>query len=145
MLKSANDKTYSSFGAAAREHKQLFYNDAGILLAMATADDALFGYNSLEDIRKQKIPAGQDELVLRFKDSALNLPILRKCTKTSGVADDIMSKSSFTSIFKSTLTNAGYFCGLSIHAIRRQLGKDVDSKFPPACQMNSSRSTLMKY
>lgn len=74
MLKSANEKTYSSFSAAAKEHKQLFYNDAGILLAMATADDALFGYNSLEDIRKQKIPAGQDELVLRFKDSALNRP-----------------------------------------------------------------------
>jgi hypothetical protein len=44
-----------------------------------------------------------------------------------------MPKSSFTDIFKSTLTNAGYFCGVSIHAIQRQLGKGVDSKFICAC------------
>ena len=96
---------------------------------MAIADGALFGYDSLEDVRRQKIPARKDEVILRFRDSALDRPILRKCTKTGGVTDDPMPKSSFTSIFKSTLTNTGYFCGLSIHAIRRQLGKGVDSKF----------------
>lgn len=42
----------SSFGVAAKEHEKLFYNDAGFLLAVAIADDALFGYESLEDVRK---------------------------------------------------------------------------------------------
>ena len=50
---------------------------------MAIADDALFGYKSLEDVRAQEIPSGQDELVLRFKDSALERPILRKCRKAA--------------------------------------------------------------
>ena len=118
----------SRFGAAAKEHEKLFYNDAGFLLAMAIADDALFGYESLEDVRKQKVPDGEDELVLRFKDSALEQPVLRQCTKTGGVTDEPMPRSSFTSILKSTLTNAGYLSGPSIHAIRRQLGKGVDSK-----------------
>ena len=121
--------TLTSFGAVAKEHGKLFYNDAGFLLAMAIADDALFGYESLDDVRKQRIPVGEDELVLRFKDSALEQPVLRQCTKTGGVTDEPMPRSSFTSILKSTLTNAGYLSGPSIHAIRRQLGKGVDSKF----------------
>lgn len=50
----------SSFGAATKEHEKLFYNDAGFLLVMAIADDALFGYEFLEDVRAQEIPAGQD-------------------------------------------------------------------------------------
>jgi len=131
LLLSADGEALFSFGAAAKEHEKLFYNDAGFLLAMAIADGALFGYESLEDVRAQEIPSGQDELILRFKDSALERPILRKCTKTGGVTDDPMPKSSFTAIFKSTLTNTGYICGPSIHAMRRQLGKCVDSKLVP--------------
>ena len=96
---------------------------------MAIADGALFGYNSLEDVRWQRIPAGKDEIIFRFKDSALNQTVLRKCTNTGGVTEDPVPKRFFTSIFRSTLTNAGYFCGLSIHTMRRQLGKAVDSEF----------------
>lgn len=128
LLPVADHATRFSFGAAAKENGKRFYNDAGFLLAMAVADHALFGYESLKDARKQEIPEGEDELVLRFKDSALDRPILQQCTKTGGVTDDPMPKSSFTSILRSTLTIAAYFCGPSIHAIRRQLGKGVDSK-----------------
>jgi hypothetical protein len=60
-----------SFGAATKDHERLFYNDAGFLLAMAIADNALFGYESLGGCTAQEIPSGEDELVLRFKDSAL--------------------------------------------------------------------------
>ena len=82
--------------------------------------------------RPQKIPVGKDEDILRFKDSALDRPILRKYTMTGGVSMDPLPKSAFTSIFKSTLTNAGYFYSLSIHAIRRQSGKAVNSECPYA-------------
>ncbi|OAG42721.1 AdoMet-dependent rRNA methyltransferase SPB1 [Fonsecaea monophora] len=128
-VKNNRDPENIVFGAAAKDHERLFYNDAGFLLAMAIADNALFGYESLEDVRAQEISPGKDELVLRFKDSALERPILRKCTKTGGVTDDPMPKSSFTAILKSTLTNAGYLCGPSIHAIWRQLGKEVDKRY----------------
>jgi Protein of unknown function (DUF3435) len=118
----------ASFRAAAKEHEKLFYNDAGFLLAMAVADDALLGYDSLEDVRRQEIPEVEDELVLRFHDDALERPVLRRCTKTSGVTDDPMPQGAFTNVLKSTLTNAGYLSGPSIHAIRRQLSKGVDSR-----------------
>jgi hypothetical protein len=130
LLQLLTVKLDSSFGAAAKEHRRFFYNDAGFLLASAIADNALFGYESLEDVRKQEIPESDDELVLRFKDSALERTILRQCTKTGGVTDEHMPKIAFTNILKSTLTNAGHICGPSIHAIRRQLGKGVDSKSP---------------
>src|ERR1700761_2149458 len=116
---------HSSFGAAAKEHKRLFYNDAGFLLAMAIADGALFGYDTLDDLRQQVIPAGKDEVILRFKRSSLDRPILRKCTKAGGVTDEPMTKAAFLDILRNTLVNAGYFCGASIYAIRRQLGKGV--------------------
>jgi hypothetical protein len=130
FLPGADDTVHSSFGAAAKEHKRLFYNDAGFLLMMAIADGALFGYDTLDDLRQQVIPAGKDEVILRFKESALDQPILRKCTKAGGVTNDPMPKGAFLAVFKSTLINAGYLWNLSIHAIRRSLGKGADSKYP---------------
>jgi hypothetical protein len=70
----------------------------------------------------------KDEVILRFKDSALARPILRKCTKAEGVTEDPMPKATFIAVFKSSLSNAGYFWGLSIHAVKRYLGEGVDSK-----------------
>ena len=93
---------------------------------MAMADGALFGYNTLADLQEQEIPAGDTETVLRFKESMLDKPILRKCTKAGGVSDEPMPRSAFTDILRNTFRNAGYLCTTSIHAIRRQLGKKVD-------------------
>ncbi len=44
----------------------------GFILAMAIANGALFGYRSLEAVRKQEIPVGKDKVILRFRDSALD-------------------------------------------------------------------------
>ena len=43
---------------------------------MAIADGALFWYESLEDVRAQEIPSGQDEPILKYKNSALERTIL---------------------------------------------------------------------
>ena len=84
----------------------------------------------MNDIRKQEIPPGENELTLRYTDAAVDRPILRKCTKAEGVTDEPMPKSAFLAIYESTMKNAGYLCGTSIHAIRRALGKKVDGKNP---------------
>jgi hypothetical protein len=41
-------------------------------------DKALFGYNSLDSLLEQKIPLGQDELLLRFNDDALDRFVFRR-------------------------------------------------------------------
>ena len=128
-VKNNRDPENIVFGTAGREHEQFIYDDTGLLLTMAMADRALFGYETFADLQEQEIPAGQDELVLRFKDSVLDKPILRKCTKVAGVTDEPMPKSAFTDIFRSTFRNAGFLCATSIHTIRRQLGKKVDELY----------------
>jgi hypothetical protein len=97
-------------------------------LAMAIADKALYGIESLEDLLKIEIPAGQDELELFFKDSILNLPILRRYTKEKGTIEEIIPKSAFLRIFRAMIRKTGYFYGTSIHAVRRYVGKKIDGK-----------------
>lgn len=115
---------------------------------MALADEALFDYKTLADVQRQKILPGDNELELRWKDSALKRPILRKCTKYGGVSDEPMPKAAFVDIFNKTLTNAGYMCATSIHAIRRALGKKVDGRettisYFALLTMSIQRNTLL--
>jgi hypothetical protein len=51
-------RTHPSFGVAGNEHEKLVYNDATFLLAMAITDGALFGFESLDDLKKQENPPG---------------------------------------------------------------------------------------
>lgn len=125
-VKNNRDPENIVFGTAGREHDRFIYDDSAFLLTMAMADKALFGYETFADLQEQEIPPGENELVLRFKEAMLDKPILRKCTKASGVTDEPMPRSAFSDILRNTFRNAGYLCTTSVHAIRRQLGKKVD-------------------
>jgi hypothetical protein len=127
-----------SFGSTGKEHPKLIYNSTAYFVAMALADGALYGIESVEDLLKMEIPAGQDEIDLIFKKSVLDLPILRNCTKEKGTTEEIMPTSAFLRIFRAMMKKAGYMCGTSIHAIRRYLGKKVDGK-------SRSRKPLLVY
>ena len=52
----------------------------------------MFGIESLDDLQKLEIPPGEEELILSFKESALDRPILRKCTKGKGTTEEKMPK-----------------------------------------------------
>jgi Protein of unknown function (DUF3435) len=99
-VKNNRDPKNIVCGAIGKEHDKFVYIDAAFLLAMAIADGAFLGFESLNDLQRQQIPSGEKELILRFKDSALNLPILRKCTKADGVTDEPMPKAAFTEILE---------------------------------------------
>ena len=77
-----------------------------------------------------EIPLGETELILKFKDDALDRPILKKCTKAKGVTDEPMPEAAFLDIHESHMKNTGHLDGDSIHGIRRGLGKKVDGKIP---------------
>jgi hypothetical protein len=97
---------------------------------MAIADNVLVGIKLVKDLQALKIPPGEDELRLIYAEGTEDKVILRKCTKAEGVTDAPMPKSAFLAIYQNSLKNAGYFCGTSIHSIRRGLGKKVDGKIP---------------
>jgi hypothetical protein len=55
----ANRKGLYSFGSAAKEHPKLLYNSTAYFLAMAIADNALFGIDSLDDGNEWIRPASE--------------------------------------------------------------------------------------
>lgn len=99
---------------------------------MALADKALYGIESAADLWDMNIPDGDDALRLRWKDEALQLPILRNATKADGVTNEPLPQATFERILKSVLKLSGYFGTATIHAIRRSLGKKLDGKWPRA-------------
>ncbi|KAK5332099.1 hypothetical protein LTR93_001104 [Exophiala xenobiotica] len=76
-------------------HDMFLYNDTGFLLTMAIADGALFGVNSLEDLESERIRWGENVLHLRYNESHMKKPMLRKCTMDGRVTDDPMPKQAF--------------------------------------------------
>lgn len=125
-VKNNRDPENIVFGTALHEQEQLMFDDASFFLALAFFDQAIFGYQTLNDLRQQRMPEGQNELTLRFREEVLDKYVLRQCTMAGGLSDQKMSQSAFTSILTSTMHNAGYSHNPGIHAIRRGLGKKVD-------------------
>lgn len=130
-VKNNRDPENVVYGSAQKEHDKLVFNDTMFLLVMAVADGALFGFDSLEQLQKFRIPKGKMQKELRYKEEAMERPILRNCTKPGGVSKEPMTKDAFQSIWKSTLSNADYFIQPTIHSIRRGLGKKVDENYTP--------------
>jgi hypothetical protein len=117
-----------SLGVTGKDHAKLVYNDTAILPTMAIADDVLVGIKSVEDLQALEIPPGEDELRLIYAEGAEDKVILRKCIKVEGVTDVLMPQSAFLAIYQNGLKMAGYFYRISIHRIRRYLGKRIDGK-----------------
>ena len=97
---------------------------------MAISDNALFGITSVKALQQMEIPSEQDELILVYNEDVKDTYVLKKCTKAKGVTEEPMPKSAFCAIFQALMKIIGYFCGTSIHAIRRYLGKKVDGEGP---------------
>lgn len=95
---------------------------------MALADKAIFGMNSVNDLREQQIPPGDKYLHLRWNDPALDKPVARKATLNLGVTDQPLTGCIFGRIFKGVQCLSGCFRLATIHALRRALGKVVDGK-----------------
>jgi hypothetical protein len=92
----------------------------------------------LKDLLEMKVPVGQNEMNLIFKDCVLDLPILRKCIKGEGTIKELMPKHAYTRILRAGLRKAGYFVEATMHAIRRFLGKKVDGKPVPLKPLSSA-------
>lgn len=114
---------FCRYGASTSQHGKLLYDDTQYLLALAFADKAFWGIDSPKDFWQLQIPPGENELLLRWTESAERLPILRNATMQQGVSEGPLTKKTFDRIIKSVLNSSGYFGNATIHAIRRYLGK----------------------
>ena len=117
------------FGASTSQHDILFYDNTQFLLALAIANYAIWGVNTLDDLWQLQIPDGDDELPLRWNDSVIYLPILRNAIMRDGVTDKPLLKRTFDRILKSVFNLLGFFGPATVYAIRRFIGKKVNGKF----------------
>lgn len=60
------------FGTALQERGKPVYDDTAFLISMTFADKTLSGFNTLANLQIQQILKGQNEVVLRWRESALD-------------------------------------------------------------------------
>ena len=126
-------KSYAHrYGASTGQHGTLLYDDTQYLLALALADNAICGIDNLDDLWQLQIPDGDEELLLRWNDSVRELPILRNATMQRGITEEPLPKWTFDRTLKAVLNLSGYFGKATVHAIRRYLGKKVNSQWAQA-------------
>ncbi|KAF7504465.1 hypothetical protein GJ744_002202 [Endocarpon pusillum] len=113
-------------------HDQFIYDDDSCLLAMAMAGNALAGFNTLADLQEQKIPPKKDHVEIKFRQEVLDKPILRKCTMAGGVTEELMTRAAFSEILQATSVAAAFASNVTVHVIRRGLGKKVDTLYTEA-------------
>ncbi|EAW09702.1 uncharacterized protein ACLA_039170 [Aspergillus clavatus NRRL 1] len=99
-------------------------NGALYILALALADGALWGFTYPEEVFEQRIPEGENELVLSWKDEARDRCIVRSVT-AKGVSEDPLVKEKYQSDLRKILTWISFFITATVHAMRRKLGKAV--------------------
>ncbi|KAI2844070.1 hypothetical protein CBS12448_9977 [Aspergillus niger] len=128
FVKNNQDPENTIFGTAIWDCDEPIYSGALYLLGMALADNALFGFSSAAEVFEQRIPEGEDELVLRWNDEARDRCIVRG-TSASGVSEDPWTKERYHEGLSRCLANAGYFVTATTHAMRRELGKAVRAKY----------------
>lgn len=109
------------------EHPRFFYNEIAFLLALAFADSASIGVSLLVELWDLEFPHGEGKIPLLWTASVIDKPILRTIGPPS-VTEEPMNQSAFSRIFSTTVKNVGYSCSVTIHAIRQNLGHEVDSK-----------------
>lgn len=71
---------FRRYDASTRQHRKLLYDDIPYPLALALADEAFWGIDSVEDFWQSQIPSDESELILRYTDTVKCLSILRNAT-----------------------------------------------------------------
>ncbi|KAF5857607.1 hypothetical protein ETB97_005536 [Aspergillus alliaceus] len=130
-VKNNKDPENTIFGTAIWDCNEPIYSGALHLLALALADNALFGFSNPEEVFEQRIPEGEDELVLRWNDEAKDRCIVRGVTAEK-VSEEPLTKEKYQEGLRKILVNAGYFVTATVHAMRRELGKAVQDKYSSA-------------
>ncbi|GKT92451.1 hypothetical protein Ct61P_10301 [Colletotrichum tofieldiae] len=87
FVKNNRNTENDTFGSSARDHDVLLYCATALLLSLAFADDAMFGFDSLQSLYELEIPEGDNEIILRWNEDVLDLPIVRSIARDGTVTE----------------------------------------------------------
>ncbi|PWI65590.1 hypothetical protein PCL_07009 [Purpureocillium lilacinum] len=123
-VKNNPDPENTKFGVTGREHPLLRYNAVFFLLQLAFVDGALDCELFLEIMR------GKGDGPIPWHDAWQDVPVCRAVDR-QGVLHPTkaMGDGAFMGIFKGLLGSEYSYDSVSMHAIRRELGKQLDERY----------------
>lgn len=113
-------------GIGIRDSNRPQFASGYLLLALALTHGALFGVDTVDDLAKFDLSAG--EVPLRWKNEFLEKTVLMNVT-ADGPQETPLTKQKFSFCLRQIFTAAGYFGELAtVHCIRRNLGKKIEGE-----------------
>ncbi|OQD85679.1 hypothetical protein PENANT_c009G09656 [Penicillium antarcticum] len=128
-LKNNRDEKYTVFGIGIRDSNKPQFASGQLLLALALAHGALFGIETLSDLEECDLSNG--EIPLEWKESFKTKPIFRNVT-ADGPQEIPLTNKEFSSYLHQIFDAAGYSEHPTIHCLRRNLAKEVESRYGSA-------------
>ncbi|KAJ6019330.1 hypothetical protein N7522_001397 [Penicillium canescens] len=128
-LKNNRDEKYTVFGIGIRDSNKPQFASGQLLLALALEHGALFGIETVADLVDCDLSNG--EMPLEWKESYKTKPIFRNVT-ADGPQDIPLTNKQFSSYLHQIFDAAGYSEHPTIHCMRRNLAKEVESRYGSA-------------
>jgi hypothetical protein len=94
---------------------------------LALADGVFDGIKTPEALWEQEVPPGNRLFKLRWKRGMMDEPVLRSVSTAGLVLATPLNSSTFNTLLKNAVVNAGYYERVTIHSIRRGVANSVDS------------------
>lgn len=103
------------------------YDAITFFLGLALADGAFLGIASAEALLKLQVPADRKAWQLQWKDEVLELPVVR-VANAGGVTEEPFKCQQLFYHLRKLSERSGYPKGITIHAVRRGVGNEVNRK-----------------
>jgi len=107
------------------------YNGLMFFFALAIADNALKGYETLDDLMKVRLPEDRDSWELEWKENACDLPVLRMASAKGVNKTRALTYAALWNQIVSLGNRVGYRDAVKIHAIRAGVANKIKGESMP--------------
>ncbi|KFY20825.1 hypothetical protein V491_03396, partial [Pseudogymnoascus sp. VKM F-3775] len=139
-IKGRHDNENDNIHVILNSENDLQYNGIMFFFAIAAADKALKGYETLDDLMRARLPRGRDSWTLEWKDDTCERPVLRMAYASGVYETRALTFAALQDQIVSLGKCIGYRDNMKVHAIRANVANNV--KDPETCnQVLGHRST----
>lgn len=107
------------------------YNGLMFFFALAIADNAIKGYDTLDALMKARLPEGRDSWELEWKEEALELPVLRMASAKGVDKSKALTYAALWNQIVPLGYEIGYRDSLKIHAICAGVANKIKGESNP--------------
>jgi hypothetical protein len=100
--------------------------------ALAIADNALKGFETLDALMKARLPRERDSWELEWKDEARDIPVLRMASAKGVSESKALTYAALWNQIVALGSRVGYRDAVKIHAIRAGVANKIVGEFSPS-------------